>query len=80
MVAHLTCSKRMDITKQIQDDSNLFPDVPKQTGIIQHDVEVGNATPIKQCPNRINSQKAKIMHQDVEYMLDYGIIEPSQSK
>ena len=38
-VAHLTCSEREDITGLIRDFSDLFFGVPKQTNVVQHDVE-----------------------------------------
>ena len=78
-LSHLTHHEREDITSLIQDFSDLFQDVPKQTDLVQHDVEVKNPTPVKQYLYHINLQKVEIIHQEVDYMLNHGIIEPSQS-
>ena len=44
-----------------------------------HDVDVGNAHLIKQHPYRVNPIKLEKLRQEVQYMLDKDIIEPSQS-
>ena len=44
-----------------------------------HDVDVGDSKPIKQHPYRVNPAKAAVIKQEVQYMLDNGLIEPSQS-
>jgi len=58
----------------------LFPDVPGKTECVFHGVDVGDATPIKQHPYHVNPNKLKYLRKEVEYMLEHGIIEPSQSK
>jgi hypothetical protein len=58
----------------------LFPDVPPQTDVIYHDVDVGDATPIKQHPYRLNPMKMEIMDKEIDYMLENNIIEPSTSE
>ena len=45
-----------------------------------HDVEVGNATPIKQHPYRVNLLKLEVMRQDIVYMLQKDLIEISNSE
>ena len=44
-----------------------------------HDVDVGDARPIKQHPYRVNPIKLEKLRQEVQYMLEKDIIEPSQS-
>ena len=44
-----------------------------------HNVDVGNAEPIKQNPYRVNPRKLEFLRKEVGYMLEHGIIEPSQS-
>ena len=58
---------------------SLFPDAPRKTNVIMHDVDVGDAAPIKQHPYRVNPQKREIMRREVEYMLENGLIELSNS-
>lgn len=47
-----------------------------------HDIDVGDATPIKQHPYRANPVKRQIFHKEVnyiQYMLEHDIAEPSSS-
>mgnify|MGYP000418145524 CR=1 FL=1 len=44
-----------------------------------HDVDVANASPVKQHPYRLNPIKAKYMTKETQYMLEHIIIEPSSS-
>ena len=39
-----------------------------------------DAMPIKQHPYRVNPIKLQFLRKEIEYMLQHGIIEPSQSK
>ena len=45
-----------------------------------HDVDVGETTPIKQHPYRVNPLKLKIIREEVAYMLDNDLIEISNSE
>ncbi|XP_030839510.1 uncharacterized protein LOC763830 [Strongylocentrotus purpuratus] len=44
-----------------------------------HDVDVGDSLPIKQHPYRLNPRKKHQVQTELQYMLDCGIVEPSQS-
>ena len=52
----------------------------EKTVIAFHDVDTGNALPIKQHPYRVNPVKLMHMRNEVDYMLQNGIIEPSKSQ
>lgn len=56
--------------------SSLFPDVPRQTNLISHDVELGNADPIKQHPYRV--KLTSYVRRSLT-CLENSIIEPSMS-
>ena len=59
----------------------MFPDIPGRTiAGCHHDVEVGDTYPIKKHPYWMNPIKLTAMRQEVEYMLQNGIIEQSQSQ
>ncbi|KAJ8040086.1 hypothetical protein HOLleu_14281 [Holothuria leucospilota] len=62
--------------------ANNVPDMydPTRTNLIEHDVDVGDATPIKQHPYRVNPRKRQHLRDEVRYMLDHDIIEPSNSE
>ena len=44
-----------------------------------HEVDVGDTVPMRLHPYHINPTKRKYMHKEVAYMLEHGIVEPSQS-
>ena len=77
---HLPERERTVIKQLIEEFVGLFPDVPGKTIAANHDVDVGDAHPIKQHPYRMNPIKLAAMRQEVKYMLQNGIIEQSQSQ
>ena len=79
-LCHLTDQEQAEMTDLIMKYHHLFPDVPSRTDFVYHDVDVGNALPIKQHPYRVNQIKAKQMQKEVEYMLENDIIEYSNSE
>jgi hypothetical protein len=58
---------------------SVFPDVPNKTHVCHHDVDIGEAVPIKQHPYRVNPQTLLKIRTEVEYMMANNIIEASQS-
>ena len=58
----------------------LFPDAPGRTTAAIHDVDVGEAIPIKQHAYQVNPVKREYICKEVEYMLKNRIVEPSQSQ
>ncbi|XP_069744238.1 dynein axonemal heavy chain 8-like [Narcine bancroftii] len=52
----------MQLKELILKYTSLFPDIPKRTSVIYHNVDVGEASPIKQHPYRINIQKTRCCH------------------
>ena len=78
-LAHLTQSQQQDLKELFSEYKQLFSDVPLRTDTIIHDVDVGDAQPIKQHPYRLNPQKEEYLKNEVQYPLDNDFIEPSQS-
>ena len=78
-LSHLQQSERTQLVHLIQSNTQLLPDVPSRTDVVYHDVDVGNAVPVKQHPYRVSPQKRKYLQQEVEYMLKNDLIEPSYS-
>ena len=56
-LSHLSTEERNDVAELVQEFAHLFPDTPKRTKLVMHDVDVGNASPCKQHPYRVNPQK-----------------------
>ena len=77
-LAHLTQSQQQDLKELFSENKQLFSDVPSRTDTIIHDVDVGDAQPIKQHPYRLNPQE-EYLKNEVQYLLDNDFIEPSQS-
>lgn len=58
---------------------NLFSDVPSGTSVIQHDIEVGNAVPIKQHAYCCPVGKREIIKCEVNYLVENGFAKKSNS-
>ncbi|PFX17690.1 Transposon Ty3-G Gag-Pol polyprotein [Stylophora pistillata] len=59
---------------------HLFPDVPTRTEQIYHDVDVGgDASPVKQHPYRLNPIKEKYLKEEIQFLLENDLTEPSHS-
>lgn len=78
-LSHLEESQRQDLQKLLEKYSDLFPDVPSRTNQIYHDVDVGDAAPVKQHPYRLNPRKQQYLKEEVKYLLENDFIEPSSS-
>lgn len=78
-LSHLPEDQRQDIVGVITDFPSLFGDVPSQTTVLQHDINVDGASPIKQHSYRVNNVKRSIMKQETEYLLQNGLAKHSSS-
>lgn len=79
VLKHLPESQRNDICGLLKEYPNVCKDKPGCTPLTIHDVEVGDVKPIKQHPYRLNPSKLEKVNEEIQYMLDNDIIEPSQS-
>ena len=75
-LSHLSESQHQDLEKLLLEFEHLFPDVPTRTDQIYHEVDVGNADPIKQHLYRLNLNTYK---EEIKYLLEDDFIEPSNS-
>ncbi|XP_066946104.1 uncharacterized protein [Macrobrachium rosenbergii] len=76
---HLEKAQVKSLVNLINENKILFQDAPGRTSLLQHDVDIGQASPIKQCPYRLNPFKRNIVQSEVNYMLDHDLIKPSSS-
>lgn len=74
-LSHLSMEERREVTELV----HLFPVTLNRTMAVMHDVDVGDASPCRQHPYRINPQKLLQMQKEIEYMLENDLIEPSNS-
>lgn len=59
--------------------SVFFGDIPSCTTVLEHDLDVGVAHPIKEHPYRVNTFKRSVMKQEVAYLLENNLATPSSS-
>lgn len=79
LVDHLDPEKRNQLVALIKEYPSLFSDTPTQTHLIEHDIDIGDAKPIKQKFYRVSEEKKQQLDTEVKYMLENGIAEPSFS-
>lgn len=79
LLSHLSPSQRSELILLIKEFPQLFGDVPSKTSWIVHDIDVGDAPPIKQRFYRMSPDKLKLLNKEVDYMLTHGIAVPSSS-
>ena len=65
-LCRLTSPERKEMVKAITEFSDIFPDVPGRTTCAVHNVDVGDAAPIKQNPYRVNPKKLEFMRKEVD--------------
>uniref|UniRef100_A0A8K9UAB6 Gypsy retrotransposon integrase-like protein 1 n=1 Tax=Oncorhynchus mykiss TaxID=8022 RepID=A0A8K9UAB6_ONCMY len=76
---HLDNDQTKDLILLINSFLNVFQDIPSRTSILEHDVDVGNAVPIRQHPYRVNAKKREVMKSEVAYLLQNDMAKPSNS-
>ena len=74
-LSHLPSVQRKELAEVIIQYREVFPDVPSKTNLIEHDVDVGDSSPIKQHPYRVSPMKKELLDKEVQYMLKNDIIE-----
>ena len=77
-LSHLPLVQRKELAEVITQYREVFPDIPSKTNLIEHDVDVGDSTPIKQHPYRVSTMKKELLDKEVQYMSENDIIEESQ--
>ena len=68
-----------ELAALIQEFPGLFGDTPSCTHLIEHDIDIGDAKPIKQRFYRVNADKRNYLEAEVDYMLTNDIAEPCTS-
>ena len=79
LLSHLEQEHASSIVSLVADFKCLFGDVPTCTTVLEHDIDVAGAVPIKQHPYRVNHVKRSVMKQEVAYLLENGLARPSSS-
>lgn len=78
-LCHLGAEQQSDILNFVNSFPFLFSDVPSRTTVLEHDIEVGGAAPIRQHPYRVNQTKRAVMQNEVLYLLENKLAVASAS-
>ncbi|CAI5669654.1 unnamed protein product [Oreochromis niloticus] len=78
-LSHLSPSQCEDVLSLLHSYPSLFGDVPSRTSVCEHDINVGDATPIKQHAYRCPMGKREVMKKEVSYLVENGLAQPSHS-
>ncbi|KAI2646146.1 Retrovirus-related Pol polyprotein [Labeo rohita] len=76
---YLSSLERSDVLQLVESFPHLFSDVPSCTTMIEHDIDVGDALPIKQHAYRVNPMKRELLKREVAYLLNNNLAEASFS-
>ena len=79
-LGHLSEGQKDQLLRLLDNFSGVMGDTPTRTHLLQHDVAlVEGAKPVRRYPYRLSTEKKKLMRQEVQYLLDNGLAEPSKS-
>ena len=79
-LSHISAERQSAIKMLLVEFSPLFKDIPGQTTLAVHDVDVDGSSPIKQHPYRLPPSKLHVLKEELSYMLETGDIERGQSE
>ncbi|XP_073672376.1 uncharacterized protein [Paramisgurnus dabryanus] len=79
VLRHLDVQQQTELKALIFEFPCLFSDTPTCTKLIEHDIEVGDAKPIRQRFYRTGPDKRKSLDDSVQYLLDNGLAVQSYS-
>ena len=79
LLGHLSESRGAELTELIRRYPAIFGDAPSRTHLVEHDIDVGDASPIRQRFYRVSNDKSQVLDKEVKYMLQHGIAESSSS-
>ncbi|XP_039893845.1 uncharacterized protein LOC120737296 [Simochromis diagramma] len=71
-LSHLSPSQLEDVLSLLHSYRSLFGDVPSCTSVCEHDINVGDVTPIKQHAYRCPMGKREVMKKEVSYLVENG--------
>ncbi|XP_068209146.1 uncharacterized protein [Palaemon carinicauda] len=76
---HLEAPQRENILNLLMFFSNSWQNFPGRTGPLAHDVDIGDALPVRQSPYRLNPEKRAFVEKEIKYTLEHNLIHPSIS-
>ena len=79
LLGHLTPDQASELSALIKEFRGLFSDTPTQTDLISHDIDVGEAIPIRQRFYRVSGERQQILEGEVNYLLKNDLAKRSYS-
>ncbi|XP_013856350.1 uncharacterized protein LOC106512230 [Austrofundulus limnaeus] len=79
LLGHLSAERSEQLKQSVLDFCSLFSDIPTQTHLVEHDIDVGDAQPIRQHFYRVPPEKSKFLESEVQYLLKNGLAKLSCS-
>lgn len=79
-LSHLPEVQREEFLVLLSQYQDVFRGTPGRITAACHDVDVGEAKPVKQAPYRVSPRLYTIIQEELTYMLDHKLIRPAQSK
>ena len=79
---NLSSEQKKSLSKMIKEFDDIFSsgaDDLGRTNIVTHEIDTGNAHPIRQPPRRLPAMELEDVNQEVQRMIKAGITKPSQS-
>ena len=78
--AQLTRGQKEEMRHLLEEFADVMKSKPGRTSLVEHNIETGQAHPIKLPPYRLPHAYRSTVKQELDDMLDSGIIEPSRSE
>lgn len=75
----LTETQWANLYSLISEHEGLFPEKPGRTALVAHDIELTSNVLVKLRPYRMALRQQEILKEEVERMLQLGIMEPCES-
>ncbi len=79
-LSHLPRGQRKELLERLGRYPSVFSSAPGRTHLIAHDIDVGEAAPVKLPPYRVNPEKQRLVEKELEYMLSHGLVERAYSQ
>lgn len=79
VLRHLDEDKRQELVSLMNNFPALFSDTPSQTHLIENNIDVVDAQPIKEHFYHVSLDKRTKLDKEVQYMLENKLEEPSHS-
>ena len=76
---HLSPEQRHEVSRLLEEFSDVFTDVPGVTNLVEHKIEMVTDEPIRRKPYPIPYSMRESLKEDVDKMLKLGVIRPSDS-